>query len=429
MDENPSGAQPAEPAAPVTEPAAPVTEPAAPAEEPVAPAAEPAAPAESTMEAAPAANTMPVTETVSSEKPKKKTGLIVGICALIALVCGGVAVALLYPFGGGNGGRGPAGRVKEAILALFDEGASDYVVMEGTITLTANTEDSSLSDALITFKSNADTKSMANSAEATISLSLASGTNLSIDLDEIYTKDGDFYLRLNNLTDLIEDYPVDVDTDLVDCDDDSGMTDCVEETDSTREFIYALDALGIIDMIDGEWVKISFDGLADMFDLEIDTSPVECVKDVLSDADELRKGLAANYETNPFVLDSTENLGITKKKNDLYRLSIDTDALNNFSTALESSDYAKGLNDCLGESTSGSDSKISSSTLAKLPVTYVEVDSNKKFTRLYMESSSDDNSYSIKADIDLSYPTSVTITEPDDYVELQEIIMKLYSGF
>ena len=68
------------------------------------------------------------------EEPKKKTGLIIGIIALVVLVCAGVAVALLNPFGGGFGG-GQNDRVPKALANLFSEGAPTNVEMDGVITL------------------------------------------------------------------------------------------------------------------------------------------------------------------------------------------------------------------------------------------------------------------------------------------------------
>ena len=51
-----------------------------------------------------------------------------------------------------------------------------------------------------------------------------------------------------------------------------------------------------------------------------------------------------------------------------------------------------------------------------LPEIYVEIDDDNNFSRVYL--SGETNGTATTADLNFSYPSEITITEPDDYVDI-----------
>ncbi|MBR6505280.1 hypothetical protein IKT18_00330 [Candidatus Saccharibacteria bacterium] len=437
MDENPSGAQPA--AEPVTEPApaqpaAPVA-PAAPVE-PAAPASQAAEPAQSVAEPSTApVEAMPVTEAAPSEKPKKKTGLIVAICAFVALVCAGVAVALLYPFGGGQ-----EDRVPRALAALFSEGAPTNVEAKGTVTMYQDGNASALpiTSIAIDFDTKVNTTELVNTADAKVTVSFTDETEFSFNVHEIHTKDGDLYLKLSELADAIDEYiKNNVSKNVVDCDIDDidAYIDCMSDTgedDESLSFYFSmLDELGVIDVIDDEWILIPASQFSTIEDLTSVNAPTQCLIDALGTVNEYSDDLVKDYNNNPFITYSTENLSVTKKKNTLYKLSVDAEKLAGFMNSLDNYGFVNEVNACMGETAINTDVEASDLTkaISALPATYVEIDNNNMFTRVYLKAESSDGTASATADIDLSYPTSISIEEPNDYIDLNELLSEVITVF
>ena len=84
-----------------------------------------------------------------------------------------------------------------------------------------------------------------------------------------------------------------------------------------------------------------------------------------------------------------------------------------------------------------------------MPRTYVEVDHENNFTRLFMESEvgstaddcdcpsdanclvecpSSDNSISITIDLGFSYPTNINVSEPVKYTDFKDVIQTIFTG-
>ena len=437
MDENPSGAQPA--TGPVTEPTPtqPVesTSPAALAE-PVAPTAETAEPVQSAAEPSNTpAEAVPVAEVAPSEKPKKKTGLIVAICALVALVCAGVAVALLYPFGGNQ-----EDRVPKALATLFSEGAPTNVEAKGTVTMYQNGDASALpiTSIAVDFDTKVNATELVNTADAKVTVTFTDETEFSFKAHEIHTKDGDLYLKLSELADGIDEYiEKNISKDIVDCDIDDidAYIDCMSEMEGGDEsisfYFTMLDELGVIDVIDDEWILIAASEYSTIEDLTSVNAPTQCLIDALGTVSEYSDDLTKDYNNNPFITYSTENLSVAKKKNALYKLSVDADKLAGFMNSLGNYGFVNEVNACMGETAINTDVEASDLTkvVSALPTTYVEIDNNNMFTRVYLKAESSDGTSSATADIDLSYPTSISIEEPSDYIELSDLLSKVMTVF
>lgn len=409
MNENPEGVpvgpvQPAQPLAPEpgpTEPAQPVAE--------------------------------PVNKATPVEEPKKKTGLIIGIIALVVLVCAGVAVALLNPFGGGFGG-GQNDRVPKALANLFSEGAPTNVEMDGVITLSnsAPTDGFPLTKITLDFDGKVNTEKSVSSATATITAFFEDNTKFSFDADEVLAEGGDLYVKISGLSDAIDDYLESVESNtVVDCAD-YEETDCVIEGEENpiASFLAMFEQFGVVDIIDDEWILISTKGKDDENELNELMAPTQCLVDALGTVKEYSDSVANDYNNSPFITYSTENLAITKKKNELYKLGIDADKMATFVNKMGNYGFVNELYACMG--TTATNTEVDADNLADaikaLPVTYVEIDENNHFTRVYLDMESLNDTYSGTADINLSYPSSFTIETPSEYIELEEVINKLFGG-
>ncbi len=430
MDENPSGAQPAEPVAPTAEPTAPTSEPVA-----TAPDTAPAEPTAPAADATPTTDATPVAAT-SEEKPKKKTGLIVGICAFVALVCAGVAIALLYPFGGSK----QSDRVPMALAALFSEGAPKNVEAKGTVTLYQKENASALpiSSIVIDFDTKVNATEAVNTADADVRVVFTDETEFSFKAHEIHTEDGDLYLKLSELADGIDKYIEENSSKSVtDCeiDDIDAYIDCmsesVEDEESLSFYFTLLNDLGVIDVIDDEWILIPASEFSTVEDLTSINAPTQCLIDALGTVSEYSDNLVNDYNNNPFITYSTEGLSLTKKKNTLYKLGVDDEKLAGFMNNMGNYGFVNEINACMDDD--AINTNVNASDLAKtinaLPTTYVEIDDNNMFTRVYLKADSNDGTSTATADIDLSYPTSINIEEPGEYIDLNDLLSEVLTIF
>ena len=371
--------------------------------------------------------TQPAAEPAGSivEPPKKKkTGLIVAIIAFIvvALGCAGVAIAMLNPFG-----KGTDDRVPKAIAALFAEGAPTNVAMDGTVSLYNSDEDSDIMSLDLKFKNQINNTTLANSAQAAITVTFADGTDLTFNADEIHTEDGDLYLKLSGIPEAVENYRA---TTVEDCD--AEEEDCtVVTTDTVETYFTILESLGIIDVIDDEWILIPSSNFSNVTELTDVDPTAQCLIDAAGTLGEYGSDFAKNYENNPFITYSTEELKVTKKKDNLYRLSVDTEKFAGFINAIGNSGFMNELNACMGNT--ATNGNVAAGDLAEmvnsLPVIYVEINENNQFTRVYLKAAAEGSTWTAEADISLSYPEKITITEPNNYIDISTVLSKVLDFF
>ena len=430
----PAGAGPA-PAAP----AAPV----APAPQPTPPVA--AQPAAAAPVAAPVAE--PITEpepkgSVVEPKNKPKTGLIVTIILLVCAVIGGIvaAILILKPFG--NNGDA----VTMALQKLFEDTRPAKVSADGSIIATLKDSDGKIK---IDFKSGVDTVSKENYANIAVTLVSPDDDEFSFGADEVYTKDGDLYLRVSNIEEFM-DYLMTANTAQTNCygDDDFncgyldggctkdefGNINCEDIYTQPQSFSSMPSYLSdIIEMVDDEWVRISsseFGDLTKMLNSNTDNT-TQCVIDVAKKADKYEDDFAGFYEDNPFIESTTENVKIERKKSQPYLISFDNEKLAGFLNSAVASDFVKDLAECSGSSVPSEE--ISAEDLDEMaknfPELYVEIDNDYNFTRVYLKSDGEDTTITI--DFSFDYPTSIKVEEPEEYTDINDVItevMKLLYG-
>ncbi|MBR3180390.1 hypothetical protein IKF57_02585 [Candidatus Saccharibacteria bacterium] len=385
-------------------------------------------------------------EIISPEPQKPKRGLIIGmiVCLFIAVCCGVAAIIFATS---GNQTKDP---VSAAVDKLMSQNSPRNVAFGGDIDIAIRDLNSPISKIHIDLSAETSTGSMLNSTSATFTASIRNGGDIKFEFDEVYGANGDLYLKVDGIGSVMSDPlfwqtlsspdaskcidgPEDSkcgDTAVInetDCiDDPSGMTDCstgVIAPTSSNEELMAL--LGIISAIDGQWFKISVDeltGLASGFTAS--EGDVSCMVDFMTAAAKGSNSLASIYARNPFV-SSTPTTALTSKNSQVYQVNIDEDNLISFIQSSQESSLMTNLYNCLGYENIAVNLDNVTEDLTDLPQIYVEVNDDYDFTRLYLESTSDDDT-KLTADIDFTYPTNINISEPTEYQSVTDIMQNLF---
>ena len=395
----------------------------------------------------------PVAEPVTPPK-KKKTGLIIGIVAavLVAVGCGVVAAIMLM---------GQGDPVSKAVLKLAEGKAPTNVAINGTIDVTPTDKDSVLTNLKIDLKSDATTNSMINHTTANITASLDQMGKIEIEAEEIYAESGDLYIKIDGLTEAINNLSTMVqgaslrNSMVTDCVSDEGTsTDCLSE-DMTIDMAPDENGLaifdsfsGILEIVDGEWLRISIDQLESVAGSMDSNNSLSCLTDVMQEAKSSSNSIAELYRKYPFVGSTTEGVTIASKNSPVYRVMFDREKFTSYSDALNDSTIAKKAISCLGDD-NVTINKNAVEELDKLPNVYVEVDKDNNFSRVYFETTlnqmkSDDchcpddtdcspcfgeavetNIANVKFDFELTYPSAINVAEPTEYQDLVTVIQQL----
>lgn len=410
------------PKAPASSPASPVEAPAA--SQVATPA--PTNPADRPMEQAPAP--APV------EQPKKKTGLIIGIIVGVVLLVGACAAAVIAL----TLNKGDA--VTAAMSKIMSGQAPSNVAVDGTIDMIINDEDSPIEKVKISLQSGLMQDPLVNTSSAVVTLSVKQQDDVSFEFNEAYSKDGDLYLKLEGLTDALDDSnllyymsggglyePVDCTVDEEGneiCDEDSTENTISDDTAGMFDSF-----LTVFDTIDGKWLRISADEMNDMTNGAISDSHVSCITNLVSDLNKNSASTIELYQQYPFIISDSKNVTVQSKNDPIYRVSLDSKGFANFVNSIQNSEITKNLYSCLDfEGNVSVDSEDIDEILEEFPVIYTEVNSQNNFTRLYLESESEDGNATVIIDLAFTYPDNLNINEPDEYVDFSEIIQEIMSS-
>lgn len=387
---------------------------------------------------------------------KKKKGLIIAaiIFLVLAIGCGAAAVAIVMM--NNNGGD----RVSKAIEKILDGKMPSIISAQGSITTNYDSVDEETSSLPtnyeIDFDGTFDTRSSLNKIAATINAEVA-GQQISLGLEEVEGENRDIYFKISGLSELMNtsENTVKVEADekleLVtgveengeaitetNCVNDStGNTNCstLVETPTTISSLELLSLYsGVFEAVDDEWVAIS-DGFADtMKGLPIFDNSSACLVNAFGTLPKYSKDIIKNYDKNQFITYSTNNLEISKKKNPLYRLSIDNDKMSAFVNSLSNNGFINELNACVGDTATNDEtaSAMIKTIFANFPTVYVEIDDNYNITRAYFKANVEmayGVTMNVTADINLSYPASIEVETPDSYITMSELLNNLMSSF
>lgn len=402
----------------------------------------------STTGADPMARPMEQAPSLAPNPPKKKkTGLIIGIIiGAVVLICGVVVAVLLVM----NLTKGDA--VSRAMSKLINGEAPQNVIINGTIDITPNNADSPFTSVQIDLNSEAATSSMINHSNAKITFSLDEVDDVSVDFEEVYAANGDLYFKLDGSTAAIEDLTASLQNKLLEepevvdttnCDtDETGATNCIEaEEESEGELILPTQSdssdlqtsmssfAGILEVVDGEWLKVSMDELNEITS-GTENSEMSCLVNLAKDTKEHNNSVAKIYNDNPFIESTTENLSVTSKNNPIYKITINEKNFTNYMNELQGSTELNDLFSCMGYENSEVNMDNVAEEISNLPDIYVEIDDEDNFTRLYFvsEMNTDDNNATITTDLNFTYPDTINVAEPTEYKDFSSVIQEIFTS-
>lgn len=373
---------------------------------------------------------------------KKKTGLIVGliICLFVAVGCG-VAAALMLM----NAKKDP---VVAAVEKLMNGDVPSNVAIVGSIEILANDASSTVSKVNVSLDSQLKPGSLINSSNANIVLTTADEDEMVFRLSEIYAGGEEVFLKAEQIeTATAEDNALLAEEGTLSTEEDATLADESEETlsetncvgDETGEtncevpeVIAAEDDLtesldGILGEFDGEWIRIAVSEEMLSDNVLVDDS-MSCMVDALKGISGNSNSLAEYYEKNPFINSTTDNIPISNNTNQLRQVTFDDEKLTSFLNAVQNTSTVKAVNDCLGSSETTVTTEDVINMISKLPAIYVEVNPDNTFSRFYTKVLTDDNNYTITIDLSFTYPTSINVSEPEEYTDLEELMQQMMGG-
>lgn len=396
-------------------------------------------------------------------KGKKKKGLVIFavICLVIALGCGAAAVAIMMINNNNNGDR-----VAKAIEKLIDGEAPTIVGVQGSINAVSDDASTSMmSSADIDFNGTFSMTSPLNTVSATINTEFGGGNKVTLDLEEMKNEDGDAFIKVSGFNDLLNSATLPLTTDLEDAEnleetgviaesDSVEVTNCIGSQDmnctTTTDTTGVIDGGsmltamlsaygGLFDAIDDEWIMVPSNFADSMGELGLFNNTSACLINAFGTLQQYGKDIASKYNANQFITYSTDNLEIAKKKNPLYRLTIDHDKMTAFVNSLSSNGFINELNACAGNTATNTDvaTSLIEGIFANFPTVYVEIDDNYNFTRVYFKATLGNNgdneieciqapcgtsTTTVTADLNLSYPAKIEVTEPEDYLPMSELV-------
>ena len=378
------------------------------------------------------------------KKGGKKKAFAIGaiVFLMIAIICGAAAFAIILMNNNGD-------KVAKAIDKLMNGGIPNIVSAQGTIDMNFggfyDTQASAINTtptptaANLDFNGAVDFASNASKIKVKATLSYSDGDDALINIDELNTKNGDSYFKISGLDALLTAMtpgaaPSGTEStpsadDITNC---VGMEGANCGVISTGDITTTAGLLSIyselIETVDDQWILVSDDFGNSMEGLELFNNSSACLVNAFSTLPTYSKDLANKYKENSFITYSTDNLGITKSKNDLYKLSVDSDKLAAFINSLSNNGFMNELNACTGST--ATNFNVSADMITEIfkyfPTVYVEVDNDYNFTRVYFDANM--GIISAKADIQLSYPSKIEVTEPEDYIEMSTLLTGMMTG-
>lgn len=387
--------------------------------------------------------TQATTEPVKSPEKKKKTGLIILIIVVLAMLIGGIAVAAVMM----NRDSDP---VSAAMNKITGGNIPANIVINGNIHIENSDITAQISSVDMDIDSSIVTNSLINDSEVVVTVSTLSG-DIELDVKEIYTGEDNIYIEVDGIKDVIDmvsggsamlEQPTTLFSEGLSSESEYTSSILGEEYDLTlgddsylvgptvspampTETITLIS--GIVDLIDNKWIRISADQLES---LPIDATlngGTECFENAVKELRNNGKSLAEMYKKNSFLGSSTEKITLASKKYPVYRLTIDDNKLIDYANAFISSNIYNNISSCIGAPSSAqiNESAIREMT-ASLPNIYVEIDDDSNFSRFYTTFELSNNTGTVTVDLGLSYPTNINISEPNEYMDLQNIIQQLF---
>ena len=363
----------------------------------------------------------------SKFKGRKRIGLIIGmiISLFLAIGCAVTATLLLL-----NAPRGDL--VAIAVNKIASGKAPENVMIDGMIEITPENKKSTVPNLQITFGTEMTAKSMINSTLARISAQTKDGEELSVDISEIYAANGNFYLKVDGLknllakTDFADQLVISDQTTTqpeVDCYVAEGCPSAPSEN-TTKETKKLLTVLGgTIEVLDGEWVKIPVNDLNSILNANFDNdNEFVCMAKLMGDINTNSNALSDFYLKNPFITSTDQNLTVTNERDTIRKVTINDQNFRAFMEAAANSSAMTNLASCLHYASVENSINGLSEALQNLPDIYAEVDGDDNITRIYVDAKIDKGRAKLVANLRFSYPENVNVPEPTEYKDWSALI-------
>lgn len=410
---------------------------------------------------APTNRPMEKAASVVEQPKKKKTGLIAGIIAAVAvLLIGGIVAAVVVIM------MNQTDPVTAAMRKIMSGEAPANVAIDGDINIAVNDEFSPISNVKINLDSSMITSSMINDSKAEITATIRNVGDLTVEFDEVYAGDGDLYFKIDGASSALQDsgvlYLLNLANQMpseVDCGEDGycqteelqaitcaeGETQCeeLEISDTDMNILgdgaqnmldedtlaYFASLLDMVEVIDGEWLRVSVDELNTLPGGETNDSDISCITGLVSSINTNSNSAAELYNKYPFISSTNKDVAITSKNYPVYRVSIDSEIFANYVNSIQNSSLASGLYSCLGwENNVQVSEDDAAKIVAEMPTVYAEVDNDNNFSRLYLNYDLNDEEVNITIDLGFSYPSAVNVSEITEYKDFSEILQEIFSS-
>ena len=428
--------------------------------------ASPAAPSVPVSPTAPINTAMPANRPIEQAAPtevpkkKKKTGLIAGIIAAVTvLLIGGIVAAVVLI------NMNKMDPVTAAMKKIMDGEAPTNVAIGGDIDVAINDEYSPISNLKINLNSSLITNSMVNDSVAKATITIRNVGDLEVEFDEVYAGDGDLYFKIDGATTALENsgllYLLNLSGQLpevVDCgEDDYCQTNELEEITCTEgencedvtiddtelnivgngvqnildadTLEYFASLIDIVEVIDGDWLRVSVNDLNMLSSGITTSSDISCVTGLVSSINTNSNSAAELYSKYPFIASTNKNVNIESKNYPVYKVSIDSENFANYVNSIQNSDLSSNLYSCLGWN---NNVKVSDADVAKIveemPTVYAEVDDENNFSRIYLNSDLNDGEATITIDLNFSYPSSVNVSSIEEYQDFSTLLEEIFSS-
>lgn len=408
------------------------------------------------------------------ETKKHNKGLIaLIILGLLLLVCGGIIAALL------SRNLGKKDSVAAAVAKIVSGQASENALVDGDIEISSDSQTAIVSNIKITLRSGIKLESLINASKATITATIRDIGDLTVQVDEVYATGNDLFLKISGAAEAIEDSGILHLLDLtgklpmvVDCGEDKSCqskelteiqctegeeceeinaTTSNEQTlpegeqivldEDTMTFIASM--IDAIELIDGEWLRISVDELGDFINKIPQQNYVGCIANLVDSLNTNSNSVAELYSRYPFIVSSDEDISAVSKQFPVRKVFVDTANFMNFANSIQSTTLSEQIYSCLNTETSVQVTEQDITNIIQyLPIIYAEVDDDNNFTRLYIESTIRDadecdcseelacdcavpTNIRVAMDLNISYPQTINAPEPLEYQDLSDIIQDL----
>lgn len=423
----------------------------------------------------------PMEQAVPMELPKKKkkTGLIVGIIiAVLVLVGGGVAAAIVLSQ------LGKKDPVTMAMEKIMKGEAPTNVTIDGDINIAIGSQYSPVSNIKVSLDSDVMPDSFINNSKATVTATIRGVGDISVDVSEIYAKGDELFFKLDGVTNALEDsgllYLLNMSnkiTENMDCGEDGhcqaeeiaaevnckGDPDmnCGEQATVEMEgevlqpggqmvldedtMTYFASMVDAIEIIDGEWLRISLEDLGEIGSGTLVQSKASCIANFVSTLNTNSSSAIEAYSRNPFITATDKDVDLAKKQYTVYKIGIDNEKFANFVNSIQNTAISEKLYSCLGyEYNLGISAEDAASLAAELPTIYAEVNNDNNFSRLYVKTQIavlDDCACmdsidvacdcpepidsEITMDLNFSYPDHINVPAPEEYRDFKDVIQDI----